>query len=121
MNLVAHGMSPVLVAVLTDRRNAAWSANVCAAVVFSEDADERTRVVTDLLAGPVPEGVALHENKPGLSRFVILAAGSTALKADPDEVSVWGARGDRRTTGVLIALMIFAWLHRLDGHPGPCA
>lgn len=75
------------------------------------DAVQADAVFAALLTGePMPEGVALMEHKPTLSRFLRAVA-----EGSDTEHALVGARGTVKTSGGLDAMALFAKLHHAAG------
>jgi|RhiMethySRZTD1v2_1073278.scaffolds.fasta_scaffold19254_8 hypothetical protein len=81
----------------------------CVRIIGGQKADRR-RVVTALRKGQSPEGCVRLEYRPGASRFI-----AEAVSGPASEVAGWGARGDRKTSAALAAVIILADLHREAG------
>ncbi|MGH7645237.1 MAG: hypothetical protein ACREMR_06595 [Gemmatimonadales bacterium] len=112
-----HGLHvpPVLVRVLTGLASCpSWARDLgdgrCCYTVGA-DAEQTEAVFAALLAGePLPEGAAVMEYKPTLSRFLR----AVAEGADQEHALV-GARGTHKTTGGLDAMALYAKLHHAAG------
>jgi hypothetical protein len=78
-------------------------------VIGGQKADRR-RILAALRKGHTPDGLVLLEYRLGASRFIAEAVSGAA-----SEVACWGARGDRKTSAALAAVIILADLHREGG------
>ena len=86
----------------------------CVRLIGGEPA-ERRRALSRLRRGqPAEAGVVVLEYRPGASRFIV-----EVVSGEAAEVACWGARGDRKTSAALGALVILADLHREARHAGP--
>jgi len=78
--------------------------------VVGGDLAERRRILMALRRGRTPEGIVTVEYRPGASRFI-----AEVLTGSTFEVACWGARGDRKTSAALGAVIVLADLHREAG------
>jgi hypothetical protein len=87
----------------------------CVRLIGGEEAARR-RVLTRLRKAPDGdlEGVVRLEHRRVVSEFIALAVTGPAR-----EVAAFGARGDRKTSGALAAMLLHADLHRAAGHALP--
>jgi hypothetical protein len=81
----------------------------CVRLIGGQKADRR-RAVAALRKGQTPDGLVLLEYRPGASRFI-----AEAVSGPGSEVAGWGARGDRKTSAALAAVILLADLHRNAG------
>jgi len=86
------------------------------AVILTEDLERHARILKALVAGEEqPKGAVVNHLKRGLSQFVIASVSSRALEVSPFQVACWSSRGERKTSGALVAIMLLAWLHKEHG------
>lgn len=92
----------------------AWAerlpAGRCVRVVTPDEAIRR-RTLTALRKGREPEATVVLDFKPGASEFIrrVVTAG------EPPEQACTGARGDRKTSAALAAILVHADLHLAAG------
>jgi hypothetical protein len=75
--------------------------------VVGGDRAARRRVLVALRKGREVEGLVVLAYRPGASRFI-----AEAVSGPASEVACWGARGDRKTSAALGAVIILADRHR---------